>query len=280
MCTVSRWPASAAPSDAVGAGSQGGHRGGGARHELHADTTSGEEGITLFHALRKEDPHLPIVLMTAWASLATAVSLVKDGAADYLAKPWDDGQLIATVRELLARRASAQAGTLVPQRIARDTLAASYNLCGVVYASAAMHELVTLALHVASSHAPVLITGPNGSGKEKIAEIYRSTRDDRRSPSSRSMLGLFLTHSWRVSSSAQKRGPSPVRRRCGWGVSRPPTAEPCSRTRSVNCRSRTDEASPGSAVGRVRAARQPHHPARRRASNQRHQRRSLAGDCR
>ena len=55
------------------------------------DTTSGEEGITLLHALRKEDPHLPIVLMTAWASLATAVSLVKDGAADYLAKPGTTG---------------------------------------------------------------------------------------------------------------------------------------------------------------------------------------------
>ena len=76
------------------------------------------------------------------------------------------------MRELLARRASAQAGTLVPQRIARDTLATSYNLCGVVYASPAMHELVTLALHVASSHAPVLITGPNGSGKEKMADDH------------------------------------------------------------------------------------------------------------
>jgi DNA-binding NtrC family response regulator len=137
------------------------------------DTTSGEEGVALFRALRREDAHLPVVLMTAWASLATAVALVKEGAADYVSKPWDDPRLVATVKDLIARRASASAGTLVPGGSARSELAGAYDLCGMVYASAAMHELVTLALHVAGSDAPVLITGPNGSGKEKIAEIIQ-----------------------------------------------------------------------------------------------------------
>jgi DNA-binding NtrC family response regulator len=108
--------------------------------------------------------------MTAWASLALAVALVKEGAADYVAKPWDDQRLVETVRELVARRA----GTLVPARTPRGALAETHDLRGLVYASAAMHELVTLALHVAGSDAPVLITGPNGSGKEKIAEIIQA----------------------------------------------------------------------------------------------------------
>ena len=66
------------------------------------DTTSGEEGVALFGELRRREPDLPIILLTAWTSLETAVELVKQGAADYLAKPWDDAKLVVTVRNLLA----------------------------------------------------------------------------------------------------------------------------------------------------------------------------------
>ena len=52
--------------------------------------TSGGEGIALFRRLRQLDPALPILLLTAWTSLETAVQLVKEGASDYLSKPWDD----------------------------------------------------------------------------------------------------------------------------------------------------------------------------------------------
>jgi len=55
-----------------------------------ADTTAGAEGAALFHAIRARNPDLPVILLTAWTDLATAVELVKAGAADYLAKPWDD----------------------------------------------------------------------------------------------------------------------------------------------------------------------------------------------
>ena len=54
------------------------------------DTTSGEEGKTLFYEIRKLQPDLPIILLTGWAQISTAVELVKAGAADYLAKPWDE----------------------------------------------------------------------------------------------------------------------------------------------------------------------------------------------
>lgn len=54
---------------------------------FETDTTSGDEGMTLFKAVREVDPDLPIILLTAWTHLEQAVSLVKAGAADYLAKP-------------------------------------------------------------------------------------------------------------------------------------------------------------------------------------------------
>ena len=64
--------------------------------------TGGEEGVALFHEIRRREPALPVVLMTAWAHLETAVALVRAGAADYIEKPWDDAKLIATVRARLA----------------------------------------------------------------------------------------------------------------------------------------------------------------------------------
>lgn len=68
---------------------------------FRADTTSGEEGERLFNRIRVAQADLPIILLTAWASLETAVRLVKAGAADYLSKPWDDAKLLATVENLL-----------------------------------------------------------------------------------------------------------------------------------------------------------------------------------
>ena len=68
---------------------------------FRADTTSGEEGVALFERIREAHPDLPVILLTAWTHLESAVDLVKAGAADYLAKPWDDRKLLATVNNLL-----------------------------------------------------------------------------------------------------------------------------------------------------------------------------------
>jgi DNA-binding NtrC family response regulator len=140
------------------------------------DTTSGEEGAQLFADIRGLDPDLPVILITAWTSLETAVKLVKQGAADYIAKPWDDQKLVVTVQNLFAlfraRRENLSRSTREAR--ARSELSNSYDLCGVVYKSAGMHQTITLAVNVARSDVPVLITGPNGSGKEKLAEIVQA----------------------------------------------------------------------------------------------------------
>ncbi|MEM7763763.1 MAG: sigma-54 dependent transcriptional regulator [Pseudomonadota bacterium] len=140
------------------------------------EKTSGAEGIQLFKAIRKDWPDVPIILLTAWTNLETAVELVKAGAADYLGKPWDDHRLITTTNNLLALQAERRARQQIQEERAasRAALADRYDLCGTVYQSDPMHEVVSLACRVARSDVPVLITGPNGAGKEKLAEIVQS----------------------------------------------------------------------------------------------------------
>jgi DNA-binding NtrC family response regulator len=146
-------------------------------------STSGQEGAGLFRAIKALDPDLPVVLMTAWTSLEAAVALIKEGAADYIAKPWDDEKLVRTVTNLLRLRSAEQENTrlLAQTSRARQALLQGHDLCGLVYRSAEMHDVVSLAVHIAPSEAAVLISGPTGAGKEKLAEIIHanSRRKDR-----------------------------------------------------------------------------------------------------
>jgi len=148
------------------------------------DTTGGEEGMRLFRQIHEHDPDLPVLLMTAWTSLETAVALVKEGAEDYFGKPWDDDKLISSIQKLLKvrqlrlenRRLRAQDDR------ARRRLAEAFDLCGLIYTSQVMQQVLTLATSVARSDAAVLITGPNGSGKEMIAKIIRANSRRRERP--------------------------------------------------------------------------------------------------
>jgi DNA-binding NtrC family response regulator len=149
-----------------------------------ADTTSGEEGAALFRALRAQQPDLPVVLLTAWTHLESAVQLVKAGAADYIGKPWDNDKLLATVENLLelAETTRERLRLQDEQRRRRERLAEQYDLCGIVYASDAMERVVELACRVARSDVRVLITGPNGAGKERIAQIVHANSSLRTGP--------------------------------------------------------------------------------------------------
>ena len=138
-----------------------------------ADTTSGEEGVALFRSIREQHPDLPVILLTAWTHLETAVELVKAGAADYVAKPWDDSKLLTTVENLLELSESTREvnRTRHERRRHQQQLVGRYDLDGMVFAAEATARTVELACQVARSDVPVLITGPNGAGKERIARI-------------------------------------------------------------------------------------------------------------
>jgi len=155
--------------------------------------TSGREGIDLFRRVRQADAELPILLITAWASLETAVQLVKEGASDYLEKPWDDDRLVMTVRNLLEMRRLKLENRRLHEgrRLEREALAERHDLSGLVYESDVMHRVLTVALNVADSVAPVLISGPSGSGKERIAEIIQANSPRRAAPFVRVNLGAI-----------------------------------------------------------------------------------------
>ncbi len=148
------------------------------------DTTSGEEGVALFRAIRERHPDMPVILLTAWTHLESAVELVKAGAADYLAKPWDDRKLLATVANLLELAEASRSVQRLSResRRAGDDLRARYDLRGVVFASTGMARAIGIACQVARADVPVLITGPNGVGKERIAEIVQANSAVRDGP--------------------------------------------------------------------------------------------------
>jgi DNA-binding NtrC family response regulator len=149
-----------------------------------ADTTSGEEGKALFREIRARHPDLPVILLTAWTHLDAAVDLIKSGAADYLSKPWNDNRLIATVTNLIEL---GQANRVLAQHAQRELrqrrdLEQGFDLRGMVWADPATERILHLACQVARADVAVLISGPNGTGKERIAEIIQANSAVRDGP--------------------------------------------------------------------------------------------------
>jgi DNA-binding NtrC family response regulator len=141
---------------------------------------SGAQGRQLFYQIKALYPQLPVVLLTAWTSLDMVVELVKAGATDYIAKPWDDQRLLTTVANAL----KLSSLTAAQQRLAQERQAAfaGKDLCGLVYASTAMERLLAMALQLAPAQAAILITGENGSGKEGIAQLLHANSNRRSKP--------------------------------------------------------------------------------------------------
>jgi DNA-binding NtrC family response regulator len=149
-----------------------------------ADTTGGEEGRALFRQIRERHPGLPVILLTAWTHLDMAVELIKAGAADYVAKPWSDERLVTTVRNLVELGEANRALAEREQRDARGRrkLQEQFDTRGMVWRDAATQRVLELACQVARADVPVLITGPNGSGKERVAEIIQGNSSVREGP--------------------------------------------------------------------------------------------------
>ncbi|KAK0339211.1 hypothetical protein LTR94_035511, partial [Friedmanniomyces endolithicus] len=98
------------------------------------------------------------------------------GAADYLSKPWNDERLLATVGNLieLGQANRALGSRLQRERKAKRELELNFDLRGLVWQDPATERVLHLACQVARADVPVLITGPNGTGKERIAEIIQT----------------------------------------------------------------------------------------------------------
>ena len=148
------------------------------------DMTSGKEGATLFNQIREIESDLPIIIITAWTHVESAVALVKQGAADYIGKPWDEDKLLVTIKNLIELDELRQENHALSssRNNSDEKLRQQYDLCGIRYRCDAMSRLVQMATQVAHSDVPILITGPNGAGKEKIAEIVQANSNCKNGP--------------------------------------------------------------------------------------------------
>ncbi len=134
------------------------------------DTTSGQEGLEVIPRIQSLDDTLPIVVMTAWATVDLAVEAMKLGARDFVTKPWDNERLLAIVRTQIALGSAIRKSQ---QLEAKNELLRG-KMPNIISESPRMRPVIELVTRVAPSDANVLITGENGTGKGLIAQALHS----------------------------------------------------------------------------------------------------------
>jgi DNA-binding NtrC family response regulator len=131
------------------------------------------DGLQTLREIRKHYLDLPVVMMTAYGTVETAVASMKEGAFDYLTKPIDLDELLIKLQKLMER-----AGLIRENRELRTRLHERYTFANIVYGSPRMEDVMGLVARVAPSQATVLVLGESGTGKELIANAihYASPR--------------------------------------------------------------------------------------------------------
>lgn len=136
--------------------------------------TTGEEGLSLLRQFKSIQPHLPVILMTAWGSIALAVRGIKAGASDFITKPWTNEQLLHSVRTTLGLAAVSSGNRSAA--LSREELDKRYDYGNIVGKDPKLLHILEVVGRVSATDASVLITGESGTGKELLAEaIHRNS---------------------------------------------------------------------------------------------------------
>jgi DNA-binding NtrC family response regulator len=144
------------------------------------DTTSGREGLDLLARLKAIDETLPVVVMTAWASVGLAVEAMRQGARDFVEKPWDNTRLLAILRtqvdlgRALRRGERLEAENQLLRERGDSGDGGGGGRSQLLARSAAMKPVLDLIERVGPSAAHILITGENGTGKGVVARALHA----------------------------------------------------------------------------------------------------------
>ncbi|HEX2642041.1 MAG TPA: response regulator, partial [Thermoanaerobaculia bacterium] len=135
------------------------------------DTTSGQEGLSLLGRLRAIDPTLPVVVMTAWASVGLAVEAMRQGASDFVEKPWENNRLLSILRTQVDLGRALRRGERLE---AENELLRTEGQPTVIAQSPEMRHVLEMIERVGPSEANILITGENGTGKGVVARALHA----------------------------------------------------------------------------------------------------------
>jgi len=140
------------------------------------DTTSGKEGLDLLSRLRSLDDSLPIVVMTAWASVGLAVEVMRQGARDFVEKPWENNRLLSILRTQVDLGRALRRGKHLEaeNELLRNGPDGDGGQPNLIAASPEMQPILELIERVGPSEANVLITGENGTGKGVVARALHA----------------------------------------------------------------------------------------------------------
>ena len=144
---------------------------------FEAGVNTGNEGLFWLRKIHEKYPDLPVVLFTAYADIELAVKAVKEGAVDFVVKPWENGKLVSTL--LAAYRLGASRSEVRSLKKESAALKQQMNQSPVMFlgTSPAMTKVMNTIRKVAKTDANVLITGENGTGKELLArELHRLSK--------------------------------------------------------------------------------------------------------
>src|SRR5881628_3347451 len=134
------------------------------------DTTSGQEGLEVIPKIQALDSTLPIVVMTAWATIDLAVEAMKRGARDFVIKPWDNERVLTIVRTQVELASALRKG----RKLEAANKLLGGNVPNLIAEAPSMRPVIDMIQRVVPSDANVLITGENGTGKSLIAQALHT----------------------------------------------------------------------------------------------------------